>query len=228
MALIKFGMMMTDARGKLGGQVFTKARNGSTVRTKVTPSNPRSAAQQKARGLLASLSRQWATLTEVQRLAWSNAVSSYPKTNIFGDNYLTTGKSLFIGVNTNISNVGGTNILVPPVLVEMPNPINIICDLDETAGQLTVTPDDAVTGVDNMYYLEATAPSSPGISNFSGAYRFYNFENAAASDPDQNYIEYSNKFGAPVIGKKVGFRVRIINKVTGQVTIPYVSDGIVF
>lgn len=227
MALIKFGMMMTDARGKLGGQVFTKARNGSTVRTKVTPSNPRSAAQQKARGLLASLSRQWSNLTEAQRLAWNNAVGSYPKTNIFGDNYLTTGKSLFIGVNTNISNVGGINVLVPPTLVEMPNPINIICDLDATAAQLTVIPDDAITGANNFYYLEATAPSSPGISNFSGAYRFYAYEVAASSDPDQNFIEYSNKFGTPVVGKKVGFRVRIINKVTGQVTIPYVSDGII-
>lgn len=220
--------MMTDARGKLGGQVFTKARNGATVRTKVTPANPRSAAQQKARGLLASLSRQWATITEAQRLAWSNAVASYPKTNIFGDNYLTTGKSLFIGVNTNISNVGGVNVLTPPVLVEMPNPINIICDLDATAGQLTVNADDAISGTNNIFYLEATAPSSPGISNFSGAYRNYNYEVAASSDPDQNYIEYVNKFGTPAIGKKVGFRVRIINKVTGQVTIPYVSDGIVF
>ena len=44
MAKIKFGMMMTDASGKLGGQVFSKNRGGSYVRTKVTPTNPQTAA----------------------------------------------------------------------------------------------------------------------------------------------------------------------------------------
>lgn len=48
MAKIKFGMMMTDARGKLGGQVFSKNRSGSYVRTKVTPVNPQTTTQQNS------------------------------------------------------------------------------------------------------------------------------------------------------------------------------------
>ena len=55
MAKIKFGMMMTDARGKLGGQVFSKNKGGAYVRTKVTPSNPQTIAQTTRRALFAAI-----------------------------------------------------------------------------------------------------------------------------------------------------------------------------
>ena len=64
MARIKFGMMMTDARGKLGGQVFTKTRSGATVRTKVTPVNLKSSAQALVRNRFGSLSQGWRGLSE--------------------------------------------------------------------------------------------------------------------------------------------------------------------
>ena len=36
MAKIKFGAMMVDASGKLGGQVFAKNRGGAYIRTKTS------------------------------------------------------------------------------------------------------------------------------------------------------------------------------------------------
>ena len=77
MAKIKFGMMMTDARGKLGGQVFSKNRSGAYVRTKVTPVNPRTAAQPLSRSILGTLSASWSGLTEVQRRSWNAAVDDW-------------------------------------------------------------------------------------------------------------------------------------------------------
>lgn len=52
---IKWGMMMTDGRGKLGGQVASKNRAGAYVRTKVTPVNPRTTQQQAIRTLFGSI-----------------------------------------------------------------------------------------------------------------------------------------------------------------------------
>ena len=85
MARIKFGMMMTDARGKLGGQVFSKNRSGAYVRTKVTPSNPRSMAQMSSRSILGSLSVMWNSLTLEKVSAWNAATADWQKTDIFGD-----------------------------------------------------------------------------------------------------------------------------------------------
>lgn len=122
MAKIKFGMMMTDARGKLGGQVFSKNRAGAYVRTKVTPVNPRTEFQQANRFLLGFFSSAWSGLTDAQRFAWNKAVSSWEKTNIFGDNVRPTGKNLFTGLNKNTRNFfPASSVMVrPPVRVEIP------------------------------------------------------------------------------------------------------------
>jgi hypothetical protein len=55
MAKIKFGMMMTDARGKLGGHVFSKNRSGAYVRTKVTPVNGQTTAQTGVRAIFGAI-----------------------------------------------------------------------------------------------------------------------------------------------------------------------------
>src|SRR3546814_3353017 len=48
---VKFGALMTDARGKLGGHVFSKNRAGSYLRTKVTPVNQQTSYQTSVRAL---------------------------------------------------------------------------------------------------------------------------------------------------------------------------------
>lgn len=67
MALIKFGMMMTDARGKLGGHVFTKARNGATIRTKVSPANPQTSAQSLSRSIFCNSLQHMADFGRVRK-----------------------------------------------------------------------------------------------------------------------------------------------------------------
>lgn len=56
---IKYGAGIVDGSGKLNGWVASKNRGGSYMRTKVTPLNPSTSAQQNARGILGSLSTQW-------------------------------------------------------------------------------------------------------------------------------------------------------------------------
>ena len=74
---IKFGAIVTDGRGKIGGHVASKNRSGAYMRTKVTPSNPNTASQSQARSILASASQNWRNLTDSQRKAWNNAVSDW-------------------------------------------------------------------------------------------------------------------------------------------------------
>lgn len=91
---IKFGALVTDGRGKLGGHVASKNRSGNYLRTKVTPSNPQTAAQQATRAVLGSLSTAWSGLTLAQRNSFNSAVGDWSGTNIFGDIKNPTGKNL--------------------------------------------------------------------------------------------------------------------------------------
>src|SRR6056297_1294291 len=100
---MKFGALVTDGRGKIGGQVASKNRYGSYLRTKVTPSNPQTASQLNVRSVLAALSSGWRDLTQAQRDGWNAAVLDFQKTNVFGDTITPTGKNLYTRLNAALS-----------------------------------------------------------------------------------------------------------------------------
>lgn len=81
----KFGAIIVDGRGKIGGHVASKNRGGAYLRTKVTPANAQTSAQNQVRNLFTSLTQGWRGLTQAQRDAWNAAVLDYSRTDIFGD-----------------------------------------------------------------------------------------------------------------------------------------------
>lgn len=213
MAKIKFGMMMTDARGKLGGQVFSKNRSGAYVRTKVTPSNPRTPDQMAGRGILGSLSASWSGLTDLQRRAWNNAVSDWEKTDIFGDSRKPTGKNLFTGLNKEIEQSGGTRILVPPAKIIIPEldpltPVVEIAAAEVTLGISTVP-------VGFVLQVSATASMSQGTSFVKDKLRVIGYQPAGAVNSTTVYSDYVDKFGAPTVGANIHFAVKLV-ATTGQ------------
>lgn len=219
MARIKFGMMMTDARGKLGGHVFTKAKSGATIRTKVSPLNPRTSAQSEARSALGANSQAWRMLTENQRLAWNSAAQEVSKTNAFGDTYFPSGKNYFTAVNNNLRNVGGAFIADPPALVEMPGLIAVEVDFDLLAEQLDIAPGYFGDDADIVLVCNATSGQSAGRYNFSGKYRKFNgYVLAGLPQNTAIYDDYVSKFGVPSAGQKVSFEFYLVNAVTGQVS----------
>ena len=102
----QFGALVVAGSGKINGWVASRNRGGAYFRTKVTPLNPSTSAQQNARGILGSLSTQWSQLTEEQRLSFNNAVASFATTDIFGDIRNPSGINLFVKLNTNLINTG--------------------------------------------------------------------------------------------------------------------------
>lgn len=99
---IKWGMMMTDGRGKLGGQVASKNRAGAYIRTKVTPVNPQTVAQQNIRQLFGSIASAWRSLTQAQINGWNEATEFWQRTDIFGDLKKPSGFALFQRLNTGL------------------------------------------------------------------------------------------------------------------------------
>lgn len=228
MALIKFGMMMTDARGKLGGQVFTKTRSGATVRTKVTPANPQTVAQQIARSVFGSVSASWRGLDESERLAWNAAVTDWSRTNIFGDSYLPSGKNLFVQVNSNLGNVDETLIDVPAPPEDLPPFIASGTIVDNSEATITPVYSSTIPGIGYHKVIEATRPFSAGRFNFSGAFaKITTWPSGTPPTDLQIYTDYVAKYGSPSIGQKIGFRFYYVNRSTGQKSTPSQSVSIV-
>lgn len=213
MAKIKFGMMMTDARGKLGGQVFSKNRAGAYVRTKVTPANPRTSTQMLSRSILGLLSASWSGLTDAQRRAWNSAVNDWQKTDVFGDSRKPTGKNLFTGLNKELLQSGQSQLNLPPEKVIMPELAELIpiFSLGDSELDLNI----AAVPTDFVLQVSATPSMSAGTSFIDDKLRVIAYVPAGAVAPASLFSSYVNKFGTPEEGANVHIAVKLIAK-TGQ------------
>ena len=214
---VKFGAIVTDGRGKIGGHVMSKNRGGAYMRTKVTPSNPRTTAQQANRALLGSLSASWSSLTDGFRATWNGAVNDWVSTNIFGDTIKPTGKNLYVALNKNINAIGGATIDTAPAKVEMP-----ILGLEEVSIAITaqqITPEFANISNDVQYVFASTGPLTAGTSFTKGKYR--KIYNALGGQLDNTalYNAYVDRFGIPVQGQNVYFEVKLVES-NGQLSVP--------
>lgn len=217
MSKIKWGALVVDGRGKLGGHVLSKNRSGAIIRTKVTPVNPQTTAQAAARSRLGSQSQAWRSLSEADRRAWNAAASEFAKTNVFGDQYFPSGKNLFTGINSNMLLVEEAALDTPKEFQVLPVIIDASVAVDTTLGTITVTTTTEGDPEDVALIMEATQSFSAGKYNFSGAYRFIiKYDPTSAPTAAALYAAYIAKFGAPVPGKKVGFRFYFISTKAGN------------
>lgn len=225
-AKVLFGMMMVDARGKLGGQVFSQNRGGAYVRTKVTPSNPRSVAQQQARFYLSNFSKAWASLTLTQIAAWNAAVGNFAKHNVFGNLKNPTGKNLYVKLNVNLSNIGVAPISTPPIPVGLSDITGLAVAGNGGANTLAVTWTSGAIPAAENWLLEATKQVSPGKLNVTSLFRVIANLAPAQTSPYAAGAAYNTKFGALTTGERVSIRITQVDNTTGIKGIPLTATTV--
>lgn len=222
MAKIKWGMIVTDGRNKLGGQVFSKNRAGAYIRTKVTPVNPKTSFQMASRQLLGALSSAWSGLTNLQRDSWNAVVEEWQKTDIFGDLRKPTGKNLFTGLNKNRVDIGGAIQNTPPEKVDIPVIATFRPSFDTSAKELNVSVANVPVGF--ALQISATPPMSQGTSFAKNRLRVIGSAPAGAFSVSTAYTMYTDRFGDPVAGQNIQVAIRYI-ALTGQAGVQLIEKA---
>jgi hypothetical protein len=110
--------------GARGDVVASRNRSGQFLRKRVSPKNPRTAAQRRVRNYMRTFSRLWNKVTEAQRAAWcadACEVLSRPK---LGKPRQLDGQKFFNKINTVLAICGQEPLLEPPPRPEFgPNPV---------------------------------------------------------------------------------------------------------
>lgn len=224
---IKFGSLVADGRGKIGGHVASKNRAGAYLRTKVTPVNPRSGSQIAARQRLATPAIAWRGLTAAQRAQWNAAVGAFAGTDIFGDLRKPTGFALYCRLNANLALCSIAAISVPPLPLAVQSPTSLtLTQAPAGATSLAYAP-TPVPALHNMV-VRMTAPVSPGKSFVKSEFRVIGVVAPAAATPYVATAAYAAKFGGPgLAGQKVFVECFYIHSTTGQKGLPLQSSCIV-
>ena len=223
----KFGAIVVDGRGKAGGHVLSKNRGGSYMRTKVTPSNPRTTAQSSVRSRLTTYAQGFRALTAAQILSWNNAVADYKSTDIFGDIKNPSGINLYTKLNSNLVEGGQSPITAPPLPsnVVIPSTLTLTGAAGTPALSLAFATSPVATGM--VWIVRATAQLSPGISASAGRFRNITTIAAAATTPANILAAYNTKFGTLVAGRKVFIQVIGMNITTGQKSASVVTSAVI-
>lgn len=210
MAKIKFGLVVTDARNKLGGHVFSKNRAGAYLRTLVTPVNPRSSTQTNVRALFGQISKAWSELTEAQRNAWRSAVDSWKRTDVFGDLKRPDGKALHQRLNQQAQVVGYSKIVTPAEPSEVASAIAATATLELGDALLTITP--ISTSANSTVQIFATPQMSQGTQFVKDKLRLVYFAKGDVFSPGDLYGAYKGRFGTPAINDNIHIGIRYIDE----------------
>lgn len=169
MAKILFGNIVADARGSIGGVVYSRNTFGAYTRQKVTPVNPNTPAQTAQRARFANAANDWVqTLTEAQRQTWDQYASAVPIGDIFGNSVARTGFNMYIRQHTLLALVGGTPATTAPA-VNAQAPITT-ATLTQTAGNIEISLQTDISPVlaVNDTLIISEAPNIDGSRDFIG------------------------------------------------------------
>ena len=205
---LKFGAIVTDGRGKIGGHVASKNRAGAYLRTKVTPSNPNTVAQMQARSILASLSQGWSQLTDSQRQGWNDAVKEWGTTDIFGDIKNPSGINLYVKLNSNLLNVGLATLADVPAKSEVPAVVIIDASYSIATDTVFITFNSALAN-DFTALVRATPKLSAGVSFVKSQFRVIGYGNVIANNLGL-VGHYSAKFDIPSVGDNIYASVQFV------------------
>lgn len=227
MAKVKYGEMISAISGKIGGTVHARNKGGAYMRSFAVPTNPQTSAQSAVRSRLTSLAQQFRSLSQEQIAAWNGAAANFPSTDVFGDVRTLSGSQLFVGINSNILNGGGTVITDPPLPQGATGLLSTELVVDATAGTMILSFGPAPVPAGHALVVEATQPLSPGISNANNKFRQIAVLPAATGDDNDLSSAYNARFGAPQAGQKVFVRTRYIRLATGERSQSLVASAIV-
>jgi hypothetical protein len=216
---VKFGAIVVDGRNKIGGHVMSKNRAGSYMRTKVTPVNPRTTYQEDVRNRLSTISTSWDNLSSDLLSKWNSAVTSWSKTDIFGDIKHPSGFNLYQKLNNNALRVGGVALTAPPFKVIL-SYLGKLTIGTVTSSAIPLTFDLQALETNEKLEISAT-PSLPSGKNFvKSEYRIIGHSLTLTTGATDCGALYIAKFGAPAFNGGFFISARIVNSSTGQAGVP--------
>jgi len=215
--LIKWGSIVVDGSGKLGGHVFSKSRGGATVRTIARATNPQTSFQQIIRSRFTRLSQNWRDLTEVQRESWYQAESSFSRTNRFGDVVTLSGKNLYESLNANRQIIGLGVINLAPLPTEIPVAIVTSANVSVSNGSMVIS---GMFKDSTDFVIVATEGLSQGSRNGKNKLRIIGIaesftDGTAIAGFNDVYDDYVARLGIPNSSRKIFIGVYSIS-VSGQ------------
>lgn len=171
MARILPGSMVSDARGQIGGVVFSRNAAGAYVRNNSSPVNPNTSRQQAIRSGFGQAAARWRdTLTAAQRAAWEAYAQQTPVPNVFGGKDIISGIAFYCRFNGTWISEGETAVDDGPTQPGQASKLVVTIAGNTTTGiTLTAFTPTVATG-NNIIILESGSAVSQSRNFYAGPF----------------------------------------------------------
>jgi photosystem II stability/assembly factor-like uncharacterized protein len=191
----KFGAIVTDGRGKLGGSVFSKNRYGLYEKSKVTPINTPSAYKSIIKNNHKTVVSAWSNLTDAERQSWNSGTYNFPQKNTFSDTCYLSGYALFLKLNLNRLILSQSLINVCPVKYLSVNIVSINISIRNDIPFLYISFSPNIPA-GFAYKLYATASLSPGINYSNRRFKLIGIIQPTSSSTIDITSIYNSRYGS--------------------------------
>lgn len=211
MAKVSLSSLLDSLTGKLSGSVFQKSLGGLQLRSRVSPRNPRSGAQQFNRGNFSYVAGLWDTLDPAQISSWNDNAPSG-----------VSGKAFFLQVNAMINSSGQDLILEYTASGALDYPDLVFNDLTPTLMLVETLGINYDLPAGQYLVIFATPQLRSGVTFISpSTYRLLYVVHPGVNPAVtfSIYAEYVAKFSAPAEGNVIGLRFYLIDTITGAASV---------
>lgn len=218
--IVKFGGIVTEARGKCGDVVYSRGHYGACAHAYAPPYSvhpgPISSMQQTRRNQWALARAGWQTIGDEARLAWRSFAELYSHTNRFGDKSPLTGHNVFCQLNMRRVIMSLPPLTLPPTYA----PTSLLQDIDSFS--VTTTPEilfsvqPIITDTDYNFFIWATPNMNAGRNYpqpFTCLIKTQQCNGLNSFDVFSDWTAYFG--GSPILNKRIFILVQIVHRLSG-------------
>lgn len=202
---VRFGMLMTDAVGKAGGQFIQRTRFGNVLRNITVPVQRLASLQNPQRFINSFVFSKWSFLSQTTRNSWNVIGSNLITKNAYGEPVPMSGRdaytrcnSIMYAFNGSFVNLSIFSYVTPSIHID-----SFMISVDD--GEINVNIADEANLL--FWQIKAmplkNASINLSVDKLKTFYRDYTID-----DPNSIFYEYQNIFGHPKQGSFIMFAIR--------------------
>jgi len=221
MAIVKYGAVITEIKGKVSGSVFQRCGQSLSLRSNPSHRKASTSFGSVARNNFAFVANYWQSLSQAQKDVYASVASSYPTLDKFGEPIILTGFQLFVYLNR-VLRLVTSNLVDDAVSYSPPGIITVDCDPFRLATQSFIFYSDLPLPANCavLLYVSECYNSAPLFNSVK--YHFCCALNADFSAGEDLFLQVFNSFRRPcAVGQVFFWRTLLQNKLTGC----YIADN---
>jgi len=206
MARVQYGVIVTELKGKIQGQVFQGGNVGYVLRNKGYTKGISSERRNNAATIQSANAAAWRSLTDPERATWTAIVNDWVFYDKFGVAYIGTGYQVYMAYANYLKTIAPTAPVISPSPIAVPTDPGTRTLVYSLATGLKLNWINAGDVTDSIVIFGA-APVSPGRNTNDARYLRIGYEGADSITTLDITTQYTSVFGVPQIGQRVIIRV---------------------